>query len=63
MCFIVSTRVAGAETRHSHSGVVSGDPTEAEQSEEAEKGLLLLYKAIPVLLYKIPGEQVTSEAA
>lgn len=25
-------------------------------------GLLLLYKAIPVLLYKIPGKQVASEA-
>lgn len=31
--------------------------------ERADKGLLLLYKAIPVLLDEIPDKQVTSEAA
>lgn len=33
------------------------------QWEQADKGLLLLYKAIPVLLDEIPDKQVTSEAA
>lgn len=32
------------------------------QWERADKGLLLLYKAIPVLLDEIPDKQVTSEA-
>lgn len=33
------------------------------QWEQADKGLLLLYKVIPVLLDEIPDKQVTSEAA
>lgn len=29
---------------------------------EADRGHLLLYELVPVLLYKIPGKQITSEA-
>lgn len=44
--------------------VLEQGPTHTSvQWEQADKGLLLLYKAIPVLLDEIPDKQVTSEAA
>lgn len=62
-CSLFHCLDSGCRSRNASHRFYRHVMTEGERRRDAEGGLLLLYEAIPVLLYKIPGKQVTSEAA